>query len=1283
METDLMHGCATRHAQAPLPQPIYSFAHVPKANPKLAGSKLHAISQREQFHEAMGEMVLLCKEAMRRRKQPVAALSGLPPPGTGGSKPLSLEYLADRLDIDDPCFGYLVRTGDNLGGRSGDGNNNTNWKKGMLQGFITVTTFTNWQHSFRWDSLNGAAYESDNPEFEGRPERLRDVDGSLACELQKTVHCGDIQNEGIVWPRIAEISLLGGIGSGKALVEMVIEQLECFKPTPTQNYDYVVLQATENSIPFYESIGFVRVGAVMLGGDAGRKESVIHSFISSEYDTYEVGRAGETLTKIAAKFNVDVLDLIFLNRHIFQDAKPSSKPLIKSVLMIPRKQQPATGKQKAGATAPKQQSDAVSLDDIKWHVAKENETPRAIAHLYGLKSAQLVQANRGRFPELLANSRLHAGTRLKVSHFNVLDTEYKPYAHWSFPDKLFEDPEPSYMMARKLHRRAPAMRHHRPFQASLQAEICEYEKPELLLPPSPQRFVLTTTTSSGGPPATASGTKKKSSTTASAAKRPLTPYMAFALDVRGKTGNLDAREIRQLWNDLSPIDKAHFEEVARESRDQHDNTVDAGGVATAAAKQLLSTTEKAQYALYNKVVRLRSDAITEHPEYTYWYVLTFIPDLKWCHLAPMYQDGVFGLDKPRVAGQPRYRLVNEELGQEVDISSSYCIAIKSRSMRKTLDADKEEWHIIDDGITDHHPSSNLPITPRDLSRGTNRLDYQHHHYSSARKSNIAPIQESPSLLALMPESSCFTTVTIVGTALFNDADNDEPVVVKKRGRGRPPKNSQPPPAFATEPSRRHHARKRPTVQFDIPASARKAAALRTAAGMDPKLAIDWSSQDATTRRKSAPPQVGITVAAAGLDHPPTQKRGRGRPPKRKIQVDNPVASIDSFATTMLGEVGATNSIDATGTAPVDEKQDYFATIALGSRLRTKCASTGLSEPIQDDHPLLEPPKEVIMKIKVLPILQKTEDATEYFEPVVFKSRLRNRSSSSLSPARATIQRLPATIEERKSSGNDGSISGGSDQESDSMIVDPRLRRKSHYQQHGTNGPPSQTMPQSKDGLVAKSRTTLIDHQSVDTDDSDQSMTSVVPMADDGPPKRLDQGKVLRVGEKEESSNETSCDYFAPVILKSRLRQNHPEMPSTADAKAPEPNGTQTTKSNITSTSSVPSGTDYFDPVIIKARLRHRSHKDELMDDHARDVASTKQNRANDRESTKESLRSPTKHDHFGVNNQATRSSPRRIFSSTTANSGTPSKTGTKRMLAATSSHTELTASPHAKRRKYG
>jgi hypothetical protein len=127
--------------------------------------------------------------------------------------------------------------------------------------------------------------------------RKMDDDGSLAKELQRQIFQGDPEDGGVVWPRIAEISLLGGLGCGRALVrcsvfgqgkhsrmrlgfmmlelkpghacdpmtclsgvhfltvpaincvstlkaEATLEELECSASV----YDYAVLQATDNSV---------------------------------------------------------------------------------------------------------------------------------------------------------------------------------------------------------------------------------------------------------------------------------------------------------------------------------------------------------------------------------------------------------------------------------------------------------------------------------------------------------------------------------------------------------------------------------------------------------------------------------------------------------------------------------------------------------------------------------------------------------------------------------------------------------------------------------------------------------------------------------------------------------------------------------------------------------------------------------------------------------------------------------------------------------------------------
>lgn len=89
-----------------------------------------------------------------------------------------------------------------------------------------------------------------------------------------------------------------------------MEHLETLKATARANYDYIVLQATENSIPFYESMGFVRVGCVQ-----GKAPSP-NQYHSNPVDEYMTKKNGETPFTIAKQFGVDVWDLVFLNKPL-------------------------------------------------------------------------------------------------------------------------------------------------------------------------------------------------------------------------------------------------------------------------------------------------------------------------------------------------------------------------------------------------------------------------------------------------------------------------------------------------------------------------------------------------------------------------------------------------------------------------------------------------------------------------------------------------------------------------------------------------------------------------------------------------------------------------------------------------------------------------------------------------------------------------------------------------------------------------------------------------------
>ena len=130
-------------------------------------------------------MLLLCNEAANRfaKQHPMAKKSDA---DGVQSKPLGLEYMADRLDTDDPIWGYMIRRE----------------REGWLQGFITLTNFTIWHKDFEWNSLVREAAISD----EDKRTRVWDSDNSLALELQAQERRGNPEEEGIIWKRLVSPS---------------------------------------------------------------------------------------------------------------------------------------------------------------------------------------------------------------------------------------------------------------------------------------------------------------------------------------------------------------------------------------------------------------------------------------------------------------------------------------------------------------------------------------------------------------------------------------------------------------------------------------------------------------------------------------------------------------------------------------------------------------------------------------------------------------------------------------------------------------------------------------------------------------------------------------------------------------------------------------------------------------------------------------------------------------------------------------------------------------------
>jgi hypothetical protein len=92
-----------------------------------------------------------------------------------------------------------------------------------------------------------------------------------------------------------------------------------------------------------------------------------------------------------------------------------------------------------------------------------------------------------------------------------------------------------------------------------------------------------------------------------------------------------------------------------------------------------------------------ADAAAEQPPHELYFVLTYIPDLQWCRLAPMERQGVF--ESGKYAGREKWKLVPEERAQEVDGSAARCDIVKDAlAVKKVTDADREEWVVLNDAF---------------------------------------------------------------------------------------------------------------------------------------------------------------------------------------------------------------------------------------------------------------------------------------------------------------------------------------------------------------------------------------------------------------------------------------------------------------------------------------------------------------------------------------------------------------------------------------------------------
>ena len=361
-----------------LRMPCYDLDDVPACSRDLSTSVVVRIKSREDWMASLSEMLLLCNEAAARR----LAKYGLQKRNSDGTqtKPLGLEYMADRLDTDDPLEGFQVRS-----------------SEGWLQGFITTTTFTVWQRAFRWDSFAPESGIAD----EDLSECKWDRDNALARALEQQSRDGDPDAEGIIWPKVAEISLLGGLGCGTWLIRLVLEELE-----RDGRYEFVVVQATDNSVAFYESFGFIRVGAVAKYREKTKAQ------LAALTAQMKGAAADKTNSKKRGGSEMDDVEVVLPDWLKDKKFKFFVGGAVGKEATAPAPKTAGVGSG-AGQRAPGKVTHKVKAGEIDWTDHSEENVMR----------------------------RRAAG--------------FVPYCHWTFPEQSVEDICPSYMMARRLDRKEP------------------------------------------------------------------------------------------------------------------------------------------------------------------------------------------------------------------------------------------------------------------------------------------------------------------------------------------------------------------------------------------------------------------------------------------------------------------------------------------------------------------------------------------------------------------------------------------------------------------------------------------------------------------------------------------------------------------------------------------------------------------------------------------------------------------------------------------------------------
>ncbi|KAJ1461508.1 hypothetical protein M885DRAFT_507551 [Pelagophyceae sp. CCMP2097] len=688
LDSDDLGMMAARKVRGAMRAMPYDVELVPAASKDLDGSVLLCITDRGAWNRDLSEMLSLTGEAAWRRAEKCRR-DGVPlqPAAPHDAKPLMLEYCADRVSVDDPLFGWQLRRRD----------------EGWLQGFIALTTYTTWAPYLRWDSrAQASGITADDVR-----DRAVDVANDLAAELEAQPRGGDPETEGVIFPTIAEVSLLGGLGCGAALLALALADLE-----EKGVYNYVVLQATDMAIPFYEAMGFVRVGCVAQHASTPRARTAEEQAAARksrkrfEAAPLRTDDAAAQLYALRTALRVLLWDLSALDvkdAAIFQEAVDPA--LVSDYLdVISRPMDFGLMRRKLVAD---EYSSLASLErdfDQVWRNCTTYNPPGNPWHDAGARlrrhGAKKVSAWRQRYADLAQIDGAALARTVSASDYGRAadaDPDVMGLCAWSFSNSPVQDMYPCYMMAKRLKRRPSTV-------DAAEEKPKRFNAAEGWLPAFPRGVTprgsgFTAKLTAGGnsdylgfyesrdaaQEAYAEAARKyefaAGAPTQLEPQRPIDGAVWLASLVSRRQTLEVAEAPRVLGRRL-----AHEAEFSVRAR------ANAGVVAAArsAAARVFAATGEAP-KMYNAVVVV-DDAPPLYAA-TFWFVLQFVPDCQWCHLCPLVAAGTWASGKRE--GRTQYRLAPEGSQRELDVSALRCVVVRSDMVQKTDDANDEIFDIRD------------------------------------------------------------------------------------------------------------------------------------------------------------------------------------------------------------------------------------------------------------------------------------------------------------------------------------------------------------------------------------------------------------------------------------------------------------------------------------------------------------------------------------------------------------------------------------------------------------